>query len=649
MANLNEGFQQVKLDDAGTYGAYNAGTSQGIAFPDQNSFSNFFGSNASFDQNAPKASFDTSGLLGSNAGQVKAITLGNLAPATSLNVPQATPTADPLAGTTAGAQQTSKSLQDYIKELTPPASESSKQYDVLTEQLNTLLPGLTGRGEAQLNAEQQAGITQQKQALASLNSQILQKVAEANQVSSQYEQINAALENQSIPTNILFGQQAQVRKQQLAESNSKSADIGLLQARAQGLQGNLQAAQESVNRAIDLKYQDRESTVNLKMQQLQLLEGKLNKEEAITAKAIERKYNEEQAKIAEEKAKAKENISLAFSGNVQTKYANKGGEWYRVSDGHSFATPEELFKDAGITSFEQAYQRGLVTDLNASRLADIDFVSQLRAKYPDAGISINDSANTATQKLNNSRIYKEETRPPQYSGGGGGGAGTLTGTNIIDKSTDGAVKAIIASRPGDGGYGDTYNAVKAKFGEGVANSYDQVYQSVFNKGASVDAAFNDAKVASQVKPPTQAQATASGYTSRLVDSNSVILDQTKSINTYNPIGFSAQLKLPSYLQSPIVQQQQQAERNFVNAVLRRESGAAISQSEFDNAIKQYFPRPGDSSGTLSQKARNRDAVITSLKQASGNAYQEAGASSTVTSPDGAVWKVNPDGSLTQIQ
>jgi hypothetical protein len=69
-----------------------------------------------------------------------------------------------------------------------------------------------------------------------------------------------------------------------------------------------------------------------------------------------------------------------------------------------------------------------------------------------------------------------------------------------------------------------------------------------------------------------------------------------------------------------LQSQQQAERNFVNAVLRRESGAAISPSEFSSAEKQYFPRAGDSKAVLEQKARNRQLVLEGLKSAAGAAW-----------------------------
>jgi hypothetical protein len=63
------------------------------------------------------------------------------------------------------------------------------------------------------------------------------------------------------------------------------------------------------------------------------------------------------------------------------------------------------------------------------------------------------------------------------------------------------------------------------------------------------------------------------------------------------------------LASPQQQQVDQAQRDFINAVLRRESGAAIATSEFQNARKQYFVQPGDSKEVIAQKAKNRQVAI----------------------------------------
>ena len=61
----------------------------------------------------------------------------------------------------------------------------------------------------------------------------------------------------------------------------------------------------------------------------------------------------------------------------------------------------------------------------------------------------------------------------------------------------------------------------------------------------------------------------------------------------------------------------QAQRDFVNAILRKESGAAISQSEFNNAQKQYFPQVGDKPEVLAQKQANRELAIKGMQSIAG--------------------------------
>jgi hypothetical protein len=65
----------------------------------------------------------------------------------------------------------------------------------------------------------------------------------------------------------------------------------------------------------------------------------------------------------------------------------------------------------------------------------------------------------------------------------------------------------------------------------------------------------------------------------------------------------------------------QAKRDFVNATLRRESGAVISDSEFDNANKQYFPMPGDTPEVIAQKRQNRMEAIRGIGAGAGKGYR----------------------------
>lgn len=80
--------------------------------------------------------------------------------------------------------------------------------------------------------------------------------------------------------------------------------------------------------------------------------------------------------------------------------------------------------------------------------------------------------------------------------------------------------------------------------------------------------------------------------------------------------------LTNWIKSDEYQQQVQAERDFINAVLRRESGAVITNDEFANARIQYFPQPGDTEKTLEQKKKNRQTVYDGMKLSAGPALSD---------------------------
>ena len=99
------------------------------------------------------------------------------------------------------------------------------------------------------------------------------------------------------------------------------------------------------------------------------------------------------------------------------------------------------------------------------------------------------------------------------------------------------------------------------------------------------------------------------------------------------VGGMAGAALNKWSMSDADQQASQAQRDFVNAVLRQESGASISPAEFENARKQYFPQPGDSKAVIAQKAQNRRTTIQGLQQNAGKAAYSASDSK----PTGGGW------------
>ena len=111
-----------------------------------------------------------------------------------------------------------------------------------------------------------------------------------------------------------------------------------------------------------------------------------------------------------------------------------------------------------------------------------------------------------------------------------------------------------------------------------------------------------------------------GYANRMTQAaeqlNAFDENGAKGVGSWWEMSKSA-LPLPNGMKGAALQLQDQAKRNFINAVLRRESGAAISPEEFKNAEEQYFPQPGDDAATVDAKRMNRI-------QATQDFYAESG-------------------------
>jgi len=125
--------------------------------------------------------------------------------------------------------------------------------------------------------------------------------------------------------------------------------------------------------------------------------------------------------------------------------------------------------------------------------------------------------------------------------------------------------------------------------------------------------------------PTTDQNNAAGFYDRMVDAESVLSDPAV-VSAATDYKDKAKASLPfgvgNYLATPEYQRFDQAQRNFINAVLRKESGAAISPSEFENASIQYFPQPGDTPEKIAQKARNRATTANAMKRTAAGALEQ---------------------------
>ena len=132
---------------------------------------------------------------------------------------------------------------------------------------------------------------------------------------------------------------------------------------------------------------------------------------------------------------------------------------------------------------------------------------------------------------------------------------------------------------------------------------------------------------------TQGQEKATGFFGRAAQSQ-IILNDLENQGTLMRNYLAGAVPFGNFLRTPEGQRYDQAKRDFINAILRQESGAVIGESEFANAEKQYFPQPGDSPEVIAQKRQNREAAIAGLKVASGPGAEMVGGSNTGGKGDG---------------
>jgi hypothetical protein len=143
------------------------------------------------------------------------------------------------------------------------------------------------------------------------------------------------------------------------------------------------------------------------------------------------------------------------------------------------------------------------------------------------------------------------------------------------------------------------------------------------------------------KPLTETQSNAVAFGARAIEANRIATDLEKQGVTNTGVirsvvgGIVGQAPIvgerleqgvrsafnpvPSVLGGPSGEQQQvdQARRNFISAVLRKESGAAIALSEYANEEKKYFPQIGDTQKTIEQKQEARRLAIKALEAQAG--------------------------------
>lgn len=210
--------------------------------------------------------------------------------------------------------------------------------------LTTAEQGLTGRGAEQISAEASAGLPEAQKQRATLQGQIKSGLAEYNALKTEFEKLSADIEagagRKGLTTGAVAGQQGAVDRAKLARLNSKASEIGLLQAQDETLAGQIETAQNTVNRAIDLKYQDKEAEYQIKKLQYDRIKESLTAEEKKRGDALQTALKKEETALADAKQREKDIQAIAL------KVAENGGDSASVTKATSVAEAISLAKNS---------------------------------------------------------------------------------------------------------------------------------------------------------------------------------------------------------------------------------------------------------------------------------------------------------------
>lgn len=312
---------------------------------------------------------------------------------------------------------------------------------------------------------------------------------------------------------------------------------------------------------------------------------------------------------------AKGTAEIGFKG-AQTQEHQAGADVKRIQamrDGAAYAA-QGLAKvnvqdDASIVDwYKDAVTKGLIKSEDA--IAEINKVppagparEQWKAQQQQAGMTMIEQANKQLETQRNAETNRSNVARETETGRHNRNTEGLTarGQNMVDARSRESTAATM-TKPFE---------VTGPDGQPVLVQQD--------RQGNISPVQGYGPKPGSSKPLTDAQAKALGFGTRMQESDKILNTigndfSPAGVNTKNAlsraplIGGALEMGANAML-SDNSQKAEQAQRDFVNAILRRESGAAVSESEFSNARKQYFPQPGDSEALKTQKAANRKLAM----------------------------------------
>lgn len=269
---------------------------------------------------AVKANVADPGQSSNNAGSGvnnQVISVSQLSPAPQIDLSNTFSQASPdtssafIKGLSTGAG----GIQDYIKSITPELTQNDITQQSYLNRLAELKGQNTGKTAYQIQQENLQGVPDLQKNLAGINSQIQVGLAELNKQDADLAKAFVNAEGQAIPIGEIQGQQRQAVKTAAVLKTAKAAEVGLLQARALGLTGQIDTAQKIASRAVDLKYKPIEDEISVLEAQMKAIEPALNREQQTRLLAQQVALGDRKIALEAEKEKDKTIQDLALKAS----------------------------------------------------------------------------------------------------------------------------------------------------------------------------------------------------------------------------------------------------------------------------------------------------------------------------------------------
>lgn len=166
-------------------------------------------------------------------------------------------------------------------------TEAQKASQNLSKSILELIPNLQGQTQELATQQRAAGLPAMRQNLQNINNQILQKQAELQQDDIKLVQSVQNIEDKPIAMEFITGQQQSVQRNAQIARALKASEIGVLNATAIGMQGNIALAEQTAKQAVETKYAPYKEALETYKLQLEALTPLLNADEKKQAREQE--------------------------------------------------------------------------------------------------------------------------------------------------------------------------------------------------------------------------------------------------------------------------------------------------------------------------------------------------------------------------